>query len=232
MGNYFGRDPRNDILILGLDDAGKTALLSTLKLGKILTFSGTHYETIDVNGVSLTCLDLSGRNKERPMIHLSTGTARGFVHVIDSTDAARLDEALDELVKFVLLEKKTLGTVVMVLANKQDIPGALTALEVEDALKRKYKFSSTSPLAHTVFVRPCSVLAKEGIHEAFGEFVNLLDLKRCGKAKPGLLSLVTEDQNGGNFGRLGVEAQKESLALAKVKAVLKNPFCFRISKAC
>ena len=216
----------------GIDGAGKTALLSTLKLGKILIFTGTHRETFDVDGVSLTCLDLSGRNKERPMIQLSTGEAGGFVHVIDSTDRGRLDEALDELVKFVLLEKNTFGTVVMVLANKQDLPGALSALQVEEALKRKYTFSAKSKSAHTVFVRPCSVLTKQGVSEAFGDFVKQMALRRAGKAKLGLISLADEDDDvkvkDEGSGNLGTEGSKESQTRDKVKKFLKNPFCFLI----
>ncbi|GFR72199.1 ADP-ribosylation factor 1 [Elysia marginata] len=228
MGNQFGQYTKKDVLILGLDGAGKTALLSTLKMGNILTFTGTHYETIDVNGVSLSCLDLSGRNKERPMIHLSTPTAAAFIHVVDSSDKVRLDQSLDELIKFVLLEKKTSGTVVMVLANKQDIPGCMSALEIQEALTLKYTFSPNSSLAHTVFVRQCSVLTKEGMHEALGEFVEQMQLKRSGHAKPGLLSLDEQnkvDDVHGSSGKLRKENQNDSVALSKVKAFFKNPFC-------
>ncbi|GFN90375.1 hypothetical protein PoB_001688100 [Plakobranchus ocellatus] len=134
----------------------------------------------------------------------------------------------------------------MVLANKQDIPGAMTALDIQEALKEKYRFqnqssgSSTntgsdtrsSDSGHTVFVRSCSVVTMEGINEAFGEFMEQMRLKREGKSKPGLLPLSTADGDGEGksetktLAQSNSENRKESFASARVKMLCKDPFSF------
>ena len=213
----------------GLSEAGKTTLLSNMTGGAALCHFDSNRETFDVSGMTLVCWELYGRDKARPMFPFYSRISKGLIYVIDSSDTERLDEALDEVVKYVLLEKDMAGTVVMVLANKQDIPGAMTALEIQEALKQKYTFSSTSAFAQTVFVRPCSVLTMEGVNEAFEEFVEQLRLRDAGKAKPGLIPLVGEggDVNikDSNLYRFDVKNQKESLARAKMKSFFKNPFC-------
>ncbi|RUS87896.1 hypothetical protein EGW08_004312 [Elysia chlorotica] len=215
---------------LWLSGSGKTSLLFKLKSGEESQHYGSVRESIDISGDSLLFSDLYGRDKERPMVRLYYSMAKGFVYVIDSSDAELLDEALDELVQHILLDDLTAGTVVLVLANKQDIPGAVTSLDIQQALLRKFNFSSTSASAHTVLVRACSVKTMEGVNEAFEEFAEHLRLRDAGKSKRGLLPLVSEgdgvDTKGGNLGKFDTDDQKESLARAKVKQFLKNPFCF------
>jgi ADP-ribosylation factor-like protein 2 len=51
------------------------------------------------------------------------------VWVVDSWDAARLQDCRDELHRL-LQEERLLGASLLVLANKQDLEGALTAEEI------------------------------------------------------------------------------------------------------
>ena len=188
---------------------------------------GFNVETINVSGISITCWDVGGRDKIRPLYRHYYQNTQGFVYVIDGSDRDRLDDALTELVKFVFLEEETLGTVVMILVNKQDIPGAMTTLDIQEALERKYKFSSTSAFDHTVFVRPCSVLTSEGVYEAFEEFSEQLRMKHAGNAKHGLIPLrrslpdMTVPEKGN-------KAHTESSFAARygVKDLFKDPLSF------
>ncbi|GFR60281.1 ADP-ribosylation factor-like protein [Elysia marginata] len=155
--------------------------------------NGFGVEVINARGGSVLCWDLDYRSSGRVIVREYLRGSHGVVYVIDSAAREKLDDALDELVKHILVDEQITGMVVMVLANKQDLPGAMTALEVEGALKQKYKFSSTSGSGHTVFVRPCSVKTMDGVEDAFSEFVEQLRLRGSGNALPGLIPLVNED---------------------------------------
>ncbi|KAK3785956.1 hypothetical protein RRG08_038161 [Elysia crispata] len=246
MGNWFCKRLERRVLIQGLDSAGKTSLLYRLKLGEVVTTIptiGFNVETVSVGGLTITCWDLGGRDKIRPLYRHYYSNTQGFVYVIDSADRDRLDIALDELVRYVYLEEESAGTVVMVLANKQDIPGAMTALEIQEALKEKYNFSSTSASAHTVFVRVCSVMTEEGIYDAMNEFSEQLRLKLTGKAMTGLLPLASEEGKVSVKDRSKVDVldwsncnvspetvapdgQRESLTLTRAKTFLRDPWAF------
>lgn len=239
MGNWFCKKTEQRVIIQGLDAAGKTSLLYRLKLGEVVTTIptiGFNVETIAAGGLTITCWDLGGRDKMRPLFRHYYANTQGFVYVIDSADKDRLDQALEELVRYVFLEEEAAGTVVMVLANKQDIPRAMTPFEIEAALSQKYKISPTSASNHTVFVRPCSVVTGEGIFEAFQEFADRLRLKTIGKAETGLVPLVdgskAEAQVAPKYDALksgknvGNDGGRESLTLATAKMFFKDPFSY------
>lgn len=60
----------------------------------------------------------------------------GLVWVVDSVDKLRLEACKSELA--VLLEEERLaGATLLVLANKQDLPGALTSKEIKDVSQPK-----------------------------------------------------------------------------------------------
>lgn len=53
--------------------------------------------------------------------HICTGT-QGLIFVIDSNDRARIDEARQELHR-IILDREMKEALLLVFANKQDIPG-------------------------------------------------------------------------------------------------------------
>ena len=224
----------------GLDAVGKTSLLYRLKLDEVVTTIptiGFNVETINVSRITITCWDLGGRDKMRPLYRHYYPNTQGVVFVIDGTDRDRLDDALDELVKFVFLVEELSSTVVMVLVNKQDIPGAMTALDIQEALKQKYKFSSTSASAHTVFVRTCSVYTTEGVAEAFEEFSEHLRLRHAGEATLGLIPLDSKPDDANvkdrsmsdirvSEKRIQTDTEDSLVARVGIKALCQDPFSF------
>ena len=64
---------------------------------------------------------------------LSSGTAQGLIFVVDSNDRDRVDDAKEELHRM-LNEDELRDAVVLVFANKQDLPQAMPAAEVTDKL--------------------------------------------------------------------------------------------------
>lgn len=124
------------ILMLGLDGAGKTIILYQLKMGetvKTIPTIGFNVETIDYKNFNFTIWDAGGQDKIRPLWKHYYQNTDGLIFVVDSNDRDRIEEAAKEL-KNLLAEEDLKGCPVLVLANKQDINGALAPGEVCDKL--------------------------------------------------------------------------------------------------
>ena len=75
--------------------------------------------------------DLGGQTEFRPYGRCYYPKANALVFVIDSSDKERMDIAKQEL--FLLLQEDDLkGVPIAILANKQDIEGCLSDLQVRD----------------------------------------------------------------------------------------------------
>ena len=124
------------ILMVGLDAAGKTTILYKLKLGEVVTTIptiGFNVETVEYKNLSFTVWDVGGQDKIRPLWrHYYQGT-NGLIYVVDSNDRDRSEDAREELTKM-LNEDEMRDAVVLVFANKQDLPNAMTAAEVTEKL--------------------------------------------------------------------------------------------------
>ncbi|KAL0450389.1 UNVERIFIED_CONTAM: ADP-ribosylation factor 1 [Sesamum latifolium] len=124
------------ILMVGLDAAGKTTILYKLKLGEIITTIptiGFNVETVEYKNVSFTVWDVGGQDKIRPLWRHYFQNTQGLIFVVDSNDRERITEARDELHRM-LNEEDLREATVLVFANKQDLPNAMTVPEVTDKL--------------------------------------------------------------------------------------------------
>lgn len=124
------------ILMLGLDGAGKTTILYKLKKGetvKTIPTIGFNVETIDYKNFSFIIWDVGGHGNIRHLWKNYYHHTDGLIFVVDSTDEKRIEEAAKELTQL-LAEEQLKGCPVLVLANKQDINGALAPGEVCDKL--------------------------------------------------------------------------------------------------
>jgi len=124
------------ILMVGLDAAGKTTILYKLKLGEVVTTIptiGFNVETVEYKNISFTVWDVGGQDKIRPLWrHYYQGT-QGLIFVVDSNDRDRVEDAREELSKM-LNEDEMRDAVLLVFANKQDLPNAMPAAEVTEKL--------------------------------------------------------------------------------------------------
>ena len=120
------------VLMIGLDVAGKTTVLYQLKMGQTVTTiptMGFNVEMIEHKKNSFTMWDVGGQAKIRPLWrHYFTGN-HALIFVVDSTDRDRMDEARAEI-RRVLSHEDLRDCVLLVLANKQDLPSALSVEEV------------------------------------------------------------------------------------------------------
>jgi ADP-ribosylation factor protein 1 len=124
------------ILMVGLDAAGKTTILFKLKLGEVVTTVptiGFNVETVEYKNISFTVWDVGGQDKIRPLWRHYYQNTQGVIFVVDSNDRDRVGEARDELHRM-LNEDELREAVLLVFANKQDLPNAMNAAEITDKL--------------------------------------------------------------------------------------------------
>uniref|UniRef100_A0A669B258 ADP-ribosylation factor 2b n=1 Tax=Oreochromis niloticus TaxID=8128 RepID=A0A669B258_ORENI len=122
------------ILMVGLDAAGKTTILYKLKLGEIVTTIptiGFNVETVEYKNISFTVWDVGGQDKIRPLWRHYFQNTQGLIFVVDSNDRERVNEAREELSRM-LAEDELRDAVLLVFANKQDLPNAMNAAEITD----------------------------------------------------------------------------------------------------
>ncbi|EER17328.1 ADP ribosylation factor 1, putative [Perkinsus marinus ATCC 50983] len=133
--NLFGKKEMR-ILMVGLDAAGKTTILYKLKLGEVVTTIptiGFNVETVEYKNISFTVWDVGGQDKIRPLWRHYYQNTQGIIFVVDSNDRDRIDDAKEELHRM-LNEEELRDACVLVFANKQDLPNAMTAAEVTEKL--------------------------------------------------------------------------------------------------
>lgn len=131
----FHRD--SAILILGLDNAGKTAVLYALHLGEAIEYTvptiGFNIEEVVVGNLAIKMWDLGGQERLRTLWPHYFGQSDGVVFVVDSSDIDRIETAKTEL--HTLMSHKELNDKpFLILANKQDLPRALDKQNITQAL--------------------------------------------------------------------------------------------------
>ena len=124
------------ILMIGLDNAGKTTVLYKLKLGEVVTTIptvGFNVETVEYKHINFTVWDIGGQTKIRPLWQHYFENCDGIIYVVDSSDSSRMREAREEL-EGVLGDDRVRDSSLLVFANKQDMPDALNPTEVTEKL--------------------------------------------------------------------------------------------------
>jgi len=123
--------------MVGLDAAGKTTILYKLKLGEIVTTIptiGFNVETVEYKNISFTVWDVGGQDKIRPLWRHYFQNTQGLIFVVDSNDRERAEEAQEELQKM-LQEDELREATILIFANKQDLPNAMSSAEITEKLK-------------------------------------------------------------------------------------------------
>jgi len=124
------------MLMVGLDAAGKTTILYQLKMGetvKTIPTIGFNVETLEYKGLNFTVWDVGGQDKIRVLWKHYYQNTDGLIFVVDSNDKDRIEDAAEELKKM-LSEEELKDCVVLVMANKQDLSGAMSPNDIKDKL--------------------------------------------------------------------------------------------------
>ncbi|XP_076828756.1 ADP-ribosylation factor-like protein 2 [Brachyhypopomus gauderio] len=124
------------LLMLGLDNAGKTTILKKFNGEDVSTISptlGFNIKTLEHRGFKLNIWDVGGQKSLRSYWRNYFESTDGLVWVVDSADRLRLEDCKREL-GALLLEERLAGATLLVFANKQDLPGALSKDGIREAL--------------------------------------------------------------------------------------------------
>ena len=124
------------ILMVGLDAAGKTTILYKLKLGEVVTTIptiGFNVESVEYKNISFTVWDVGGQDKIRPLWRHYYQNTQGIIFVVDSNDRERVGDARAELERM-CNEDELRDAVLLVFANKQDLPKAMPVPEITEKL--------------------------------------------------------------------------------------------------
>eukprot|EP01088_Endostelium_zonatum_P015625 TRINITY_DN392_c0_g1_i2.p1 TRINITY_DN392_c0_g1~~TRINITY_DN392_c0_g1_i2.p1 ORF type:complete len:178 (-),score=37.79 TRINITY_DN392_c0_g1_i2:44-577(-) len=149
------------ILMVGLDAAGKTTVLYKLKLGELVTTIptiGFNVETVQYKNIHFTVWDVGGQDKIRPLWRHYYQNTQAVIFVVDSNDRERISEASEELQKM-LREDELREAAVLVLANKQDLPNAMSVAEVTD------KLGLHSMRNRKWYIQACCATSGDGLYE-------------------------------------------------------------------
>jgi ADP-ribosylation factor protein 1 len=132
------------VILLGLDAAGKTTILYKLNIGETvhtIPTIGFNVETVQYKNVEFSCWDVGGQKKIRTLWHHYYQGTHAVIFVVDSNDASRIEEAREELVS-IMSDDLLRDAVLLVYANKQDLPRAMSVSEVAEKLQLAQLFRS------------------------------------------------------------------------------------------
>ena len=147
----------------GLDNSGKSSCVRAFlneSLDGLAPTLGFEIRSAQVGEHRLHLWDVGGQKSIRPFWRNYFEDTDGLVWVVDSGDVDRLQLCREQLSR-VIEEERLVGASIVILANKQDLEGALTAEEIsvilglDQLLKRRFK------------VIPCSAVSGEGVKEGF-----------------------------------------------------------------
>ncbi len=105
--------------------------------------------------------DVGGQKKIRALWHHYYEGTDAVIFVIDSSDRSRIAEAQDELFGVMnhdLLRRAKL--LIVVYANKQDLPGSMMSAEIVDKLQLQSRFRNTQ-----WHVQGAVAVSGEGLYE-------------------------------------------------------------------
>eukprot|EP00928_Gymnodinium_smaydae_P026743 TRINITY_DN20904_c0_g1_i1.p1 TRINITY_DN20904_c0_g1~~TRINITY_DN20904_c0_g1_i1.p1 ORF type:complete len:210 (-),score=22.19 TRINITY_DN20904_c0_g1_i1:112-741(-) len=180
----FFAEEEHRLLLHGLNSAGKTTILYRLRLGEAVTtipsvsfmIENTEYELI-----SFTASDLRTRDKIRPLWRHYFTDAKAVVFVVDCADRDHIEDSRRELVKL-LNEGDLRDAVLLVIANKQDLPNAMTAEELIET------FGFCSTCTRRWFVQAACATTGDGLLDGLEWLHDVLTKKKVQTTRSGLSS--------------------------------------------
>jgi len=149
------------ILMLGLDNSGKTTALKKLAgedINSITPTQGFNIKAVQQEGFKLNVWDIGGQKHIRPYWKNYYANTDAVIYMVDSADNRRVDEAAEEL-EGLLGEEELSGVPCLVFANKQDLLNAATAGDLMTSLELS-NFKD-----RWVHIQACSAKTGDGLED-------------------------------------------------------------------
>ncbi|GAV00330.1 hypothetical protein RvY_11197 [Ramazzottius varieornatus] len=154
-------DEEHKVLILGLDNAGKTTILYQFTMKEVVHTTptiGSNVEEVKWKNLRFVMWDLAGQDSLRPSWTSYYSSTEFLILVVDCMDRQRIGLVKEELYRMLPHEDLKKASV-LVFANKQDLKGAMTSAELSDAL------NLTSIKTHRWQIQACCALSGEGLYQ-------------------------------------------------------------------
>ena len=150
------------ILVTGPFDAGKSTFVHALStrsvsVDRLGTTVALDYGHVDHKGFTADIFGTPGQERFDPIVKLLSGEAMGIFLILDSTNTGDFVRA-----KRMLEITESMGLPVVIVANKQDIAGALAPEEI----RRELGMTGDVPII------PVVATSREGVFEAFDVLVD------------------------------------------------------------
>ncbi|ORX84419.1 ADP-ribosylation factor-like protein 5B [Anaeromyces robustus] len=149
------------IVIVGLDNAGKTTIVYKLLLNEAVVTTptiGSNVEEITYKNMKMVMWDIGGQESLRTSWVTYYTNAKALIMVIDSTDVERLNVVKDEMTK-IFQSELLQDASILIFANKQDCKGALSAAEITE------KLNLTSIKDRNWHIQACCALTGDGLYD-------------------------------------------------------------------
>lgn len=150
------------VLLLGLDNAGKTTIIKKLMdedIRKIEPTLGFAIHSLAWQEYQLNVWDVGGQKCLRSYWRNYFDSTDCLIWVVDSSNSARLNDCREELHKLIQ-EERLMGATLLILANKQDLPGSLPSEEIEKIL------NLSAITTHNWRIFPCSAVTGDNLTNA------------------------------------------------------------------
>ena len=171
--------------MLGLDAAGKTTVLYRMKLGEVVTTIptiGFYVETVEYKGMNLTCWDVGGPDKIRPLWRHYYQNTDAIIFVVDSNDRDRIGCVEEEFTKQ-MAEDELQNATTLILANKQDLPNAMPPQEVAEKMGAA-TVRARSGAGRVWNVQGCSATSGQGLWEGFDWLSKMVTYRKANGGRP------------------------------------------------
>ncbi|KAK9472102.1 ADP-ribosylation factor family-domain-containing protein [Dipodascopsis tothii] len=171
------KDRQVRVLMLGLDNAGKTSVVKAVlnqDVQEVAPTLGFAIKTLDLNGYKIDLWDVGGQSSLRPFWRNYFDKTDAIVWVVDAASLDRLDDCRRELAR-VLAEDRLQGATLLVLVNKTDT--ITDAADRDRAVAAVREALGIDAIAnHACSVVPCSAYTGDGIKPAFAWLLD--DIRR------------------------------------------------------
>ena len=126
--------------------------------------------------LSLLVWDVGGQEKTRPLWRPYTRATDGVIFVVDSCDMDRVEEARLELHRIMRFTPDNVNVPLLVVANKQDLPGAASPSELETLLDLK-------ELKQSWHLEAVCAVTGEGLDEGVEKLCDMIQKRKKRHAK-------------------------------------------------
>ncbi|XP_068716092.1 ADP-ribosylation factor-like protein 5B [Montipora capricornis] len=165
--SWFSNE-EHKVIIVGLDNAGKTTILYQFLMSEVVHTSptiGSNVEEVVWKNIHFLMWDIGGQESLRSAWNTYYTNTEFLIVVVDSTDRERLAVTKAELYNMLNHEDlKQAG--VLIFANKQDIKGSMSVAEISEQL------NLTSIKDHGWHIQACCALTGEGLYQGLEWITN------------------------------------------------------------